>query len=99
MLRYAPLNQGAAGTLTVAAASPGNKHKVLGIFFSLANDGTVQFKSDANLLSGAIKIDGQLQPVIVGPSDVPFTETNVGQALNITTTQAIQGVICYITEP
>jgi len=97
-LKFFPLAQGAAGTTEIAAAVPGNKHKVLGITLSLANDGTWRLTGASNL-TGNIKQDGQLQPVVIGPSIVPFQETGVGAALSIVTTQAAQGVVQYITEP
>ena len=97
-LKFFPLNQGAAGTAVIAVASPGNKHKVLGITLSLANDGTWRLTGAANL-TGDIKQDGQLQPVVIGPSIIPFVETAVGAALSIVTTQAAQGVVQFISEP
>jgi len=93
------LNQGAAGTTLVAVAVSGSRHRVLHITISLANDGNWRFQSAAVDLMGPLKQDGQLQPVVIGPSNIPIVETAVGAALNITTTQAAQGVIVYITEP
>jgi hypothetical protein len=97
-LKFFPLAQGAAGTTEIAAASAGSKHKVLGITLSLANDGTWRLTGAANL-TGNIKQDGQLQPVVIGPSVIPFVETAAGAALSIVTTQAAQGVVQFITEP
>jgi len=97
-IRFFPLNQGAAGTTEIAAVSPGNKHKVLGITLSLANDGTWRLTGAGNL-TGNIKQDGQLQPVVIGPSHMAFAETALGAALSIVTTQAAQGIVQFITEP
>lgn len=97
-LNYFPLNQGAAGTTQIAAAEAGKKHKVLGFFLSLNNDGTIRFTGGADL-TGNIKVDGQLQPVGFGPSLVPCMETALGATLSIVTTQAAQGIVLYITEP
>ena len=97
-LKFFPLAQSAAGTTVIAAAVPGNKHKVLGITLSLNNDGTWRLTGAANL-TGNIKQDGQLQPVVIGPSSITFVETSAGDALSIVTTQAAQGVVQYITEP
>lgn len=91
------LAQSVGGTTQVAAGSAGNRHKVIGIVISLANDGTWKFTGSADL-TGAIKQDGQLQPVVIGPYAIPLVETEVGAALNIVTTQAAQGVILYVTE-
>jgi hypothetical protein len=97
-LKFFPLAQGAAGTTVIAAASPGNKHKVLGITLSLNNDGTWRLTGSADL-TGNIKQDGQLQPVVIGPSILPFVETALGAALSIVTTQVAQGVVQFVTEP
>lgn len=96
---YAPINQGASGTTQLAAASAGNKHKVLGFTLSLNNDGTVRFDSGVTPLTGNIKVDGQLQPLVVPSGNFPLFETGVNQALNIVTTQAAQGFIIFVTEP
>lgn len=97
-LRFFPLNQGAAGLTEIAAGVAGQKHKVLGITLSLANDGTWRLTGTSNL-TGNIKQDGQLQPVVIGPGPIVFVETAPGAALSIVTTQAAQGVVQYITEP
>ncbi len=98
-IQYAPIAQGASGTLTIAAAVAGQRHKLLGFILSLANDGTIRFASNATSLTGNIKIDGQLQPVAYGPSEIPIAQSAVGEALNLVTTQPAQGVAMYITEP
>jgi hypothetical protein len=97
-IRYFTLNQGAAGPTEIAAAEAGKKHRVLGITLSLANDGTWRLTGSGNL-TGNIKQDGQLQPVVIGPNLIPFVETAAGVALNIVTTQAAQGVVQFISEP
>jgi hypothetical protein len=98
LMKFFPLNQGAAGTTVIAAAVAGQKHKVLGITLSLANDGTWRLTGPGDL-TGNIKQDGQLQPVVVGPAVIPFVETTAGAALSIVTTQPAQGIVQYITEP
>lgn len=98
MLRYFAISQGAAGTLEIAAAVAGKRHKVLGFLFSLNNDGTIRFVGGANL-SGNIKVDGQLQPVGYGPHQIPCMQTDLGAALQIVTTQAAQGFVVFVTEP
>lgn len=96
---YSSLNQGAAGTTVIAPAVPGMRHKVLSFTLSLANDGTVRFQGGVTDLTGNIKIDGQLQPVVVPSGPVPCFETAPNQALSIVTTQAAQGFLVYVTEP
>lgn len=95
---YFALNQVAAGTTTIAAAVNGNKHKVYAFMLSLANDGTIRFVGGPDL-TGNIKVDGQLQPVSMGPGGISLFEAGVNQALQIVTTQAAQGFVIYITEP
>lgn len=92
------LSQGVAGTTLVAEAVAGKQHKVLGILISLANDGVWHLDSGATPLMGNLKQDGQLQPAVMGPSEIPLVETVAGAALNIVTTQAAQGVIVFVTE-
>lgn len=93
------LNQVAAGTATIAAAVPGSRHKVFAFMLSLANDGTVRFVGGGVDLSGNIKVDGQLQPINMGPGSLPLVETGVNQALQLVTTQAAHGFVVYVTEP
>lgn len=98
-MNYFPLNQGAAGTTVIAAAVPGMRHKVLSLVISLANDGTWRLVGGVTSLTGNVKQDGQLQPVVIGPATIAFAETGIGEALSIVTTQAAQGVIGVQTEP
>ena len=96
---YFVLSQGAAGTTQIAPASPGNRHFVLGIVISLNNDGTWRLIDESGNLTGSIKQDGQLQPVVVGPNLIPFCQAAVNSALSIVTTQVAQGVVIFATEP
>lgn len=98
-LSYFALAQGAAGTTVIAATSAGNKHKILGLTLSLNNDGTFRLTSNANALTGDIKVDGQLQPFVQPIFNIPFCETAAGAELRIVTTQPAQGFIVYVTEP
>lgn len=91
------LSQVAAGTTQVAAAVDGKQHKVYCIVISLDNDGTWYF-TDGVPLMGALKQDGQLQPVVIGPSVYPIQITRHGYPLSIVTTQAAKGFILYATE-
>jgi hypothetical protein len=94
------LNQGAAGNTVVAAASVGNKHKVVGFLISAAANGTLTWFSAAVAITGPIDIAARAD--ILNPSAVlfPLLETAVNSSLNVTSaTTAVHGVILYLTEP
>jgi hypothetical protein len=93
------INQGGAGTLVIAAASPGNKHKLVGFILSMSSDGTFQFTDGAGILMGAMKIKQDANSV-VALSNYPIVETAVNSPLNLVTTSGGgRGVVIYITEP
>lgn len=98
-LGYFALAQGGPGTTVIAPAAAGNKHKVLGLTLSLANDGTFRLTSNAAPMTGDIKVDGQLQPFVQPISNIPFSETATGAELRIVTTQSAQGFVVFATEP
>jgi hypothetical protein len=94
------LNQGAAGNTVIAAASVGNKHKVVGFLISAAANGTLTWFSAAVAITGPVDIAARAD--ILNPSAVlfPLLETAVNSSLNITSaTTAVHGVILYLTEP
>jgi len=102
-LRFFPLNQGAAGTTEIAAASPGNKHKVLGFMFSPPSSGTRSFAfagSTSGNLIGAITIQSGGLPTWPCGTGISFCETAIGEALQLVTTgAAFKGVVQFISEP
>jgi hypothetical protein len=99
-VNYFPLAQSGTGNTVIAAASPGNRHKVVGFLVTSAANATVQFFSNVTALTGAMDIlaRGNLQdPVSVLE---PTFQTGVGESLNITSTGgAAKGYIVYLTEP
>lgn len=94
------LAQGAAGTTVIAAASPGNRHKIVKVVFSLSAVGTAKFTDGAGDLTGAM--DFATRGGVVLPSDAnqPWLETAVNSALNIVTTGgSARGLVVFVTEP
>lgn len=94
------VDQSAAGNTVVAAASPGNKHKVVGGVISLTAAGTIIFNTAATALTGAMPLaanGGFVWPIY--PEAVLF-ETNTNESLNFTTTGGFaRGFLRFITEP
>ncbi len=101
VLRFV-VNQGAAGNTVIAAASPGNKHKVIGFMLTLSGNGTLTWFSDGVAMTGPLVIEANQNPPVLLPPNpkAPLLETTAGQSLNFTTTGgALKGVILYLTEP
>ena len=99
-LTYVSVNQGVAGTTVIAAASVGNKHKIVGGLLSMSLLGTLKFDD------GVADVIGPLDTSATGgfaatPSAIPWGETNAtNRALNlITTLGAARGVVIVLTEP
>ena len=104
-LHYAPIDSG-SGSVEVAPAAPGQRHKLLGWVLAFANldgeeDHTLQIFSGTTALTGPMPINftGGV-PLVVPPTvSVPIVQTEVDEALNITMANAsVKGVIVYITE-
>jgi hypothetical protein len=97
LLKYFPVAQGAAGTVVVAAAIVGQKHKVLGLSLSLAATGSFRLTGAANL-TGDIR--GLKDDAITWPtSALPYAESAVGDALSLVSIGGgAQGVIVFVTE-
>jgi hypothetical protein len=98
LLKYFPVAQGAAGTVVVAAAVAGQKHKVLGLSLSLAATGSFRLTGVANL-TGDIRVLKDASTTWP-PSAIPYIEAAVGDALSLVTIAGgAQGIIIYVTEP
>jgi hypothetical protein len=97
-LTYVPVAQGAAGTTVLAAASPDNKHKIMGASLTLSVLGTLKFLDGTGDLTGAMDIaatGGFVWPT----SMLPYQQTATNSALSITTTLgAAKGVVIILTE-
>jgi len=94
------VQQVASGNTIVAAASPGNKHKVVGFLLSLDANGTLTFFSAGVAITGAIDMGARLDILHPSLPLFPLVETAVNQSLSFTTaTGKAGGIILYITEP
>ena len=94
------LNQGAAGTTQIAAASPSNKHKVVGAVVTLSADGTIKFTDGVGDLTGPMDVAAKSGFVIPDNILVALETSIVNTTLSIVTTGgAARGIIRYLTEP
>lgn len=97
---YVAINQGGAGNTVLAAASPGNRHKVVSMFGTMSGAGTLQFLSAATPLGGDMAIAETGGFSLPPASACPWAQTVAGEALSITTTSAaFKGTIGIKTEP
>jgi len=95
-----PLDQGAAGTTLIAAASASNKHKIVGGLLTLDAAGTVKFTDGVGDLTGAMTLDAN-SGFVIPAEGLPMIETSTtNTALSLVTTGGkAKGVIRYRTEP
>lgn len=97
-LVHVNVNQDAAGTLELAGAVAGHRHKVLGALLSMSVLGTLQF-SDGVGSSGPLDINAS-SPFIIPTSVIPYWATADGLVLNLVTTLgAARGLVVVLTEP
>lgn len=99
-ITYVSVNQSVPGTTTLASASVGNKHKVLGAVLTMNATGTVKF-ADAVPVDRTGPMDVSSTGGFVLPtSAVPYLETSTtNTALNLVTTMgAARGVVAILTE-
>ena len=99
-ITYVSVNQSAAGTTTLAAASVGNKHKVMGVVLVFSLLGTLKFTDGVGDLTGPMDIAAN-GGFVIPTSSFPMTETAAtNRALNLVTTLgAARGVVAILTEP
>lgn len=99
---YFPVTGLGSGTNTVAAASAGNRHKVVGLALIASSSNTsIQLSSGATALTGSLSIPSTLGVFLI-PMNLPnvFVQTAVNQALNLVVSSGtVNGVLQYITEP
>ena len=92
------LAQQKAGTTVIAAASPGEKHKVIGAVFSMNSVGHFWFTGPV-ALTGKIFVLKSSHLIIPVNTDIPWLETDYDSPLSIVTASgAVSGVILYVTE-
>ena len=98
-LTYVSINQSVAGTTILAAASVGNKHKIVSAIIVMSALGTVKFADGVGDLTGPM--DLATNGGFVWPASIaPYTETAAtNRALNLVTTiGAARGVVAILTE-
>lgn len=98
-ITYVSIAQGAPGTTILAAASPGNRHKIIGATVIMDAAGTAKFTDGGADLTGAMAIAAN-GGFVWGTSVIPYQQSGVNSALNlVTTVGAAKGVIQILTEP
>lgn len=96
---FVSVNQGAAGTLELAAASVGNNHKLVGGSLVMSATGTLKFTDGVGDVSGPMDI--AINGGFVYPTSImPYLQTAAtNRALNlVTTTGAARGFVVILTE-
>ena len=98
-ITYVSVNQSVAGTTVLAAASVGNKHKLMGAVLVLSALGTLKFTDDGGDLSGPMDLAAN-GGFVVTPGAFPITETGAtNRAINLVTTLgAARGMVAILTE-
>lgn len=100
-VNYFSLAQVAPGNIVIAAASPGNRHKVVGFLISAGGAAaTVQFLSNATPLTG--QIDIMIRGNVQDPVSVlePSFQTATGEALSLTSVgNPAKGFVVFLSEP
>mgnify|MGYP001605589692 CR=1 FL=1 len=99
-ITYVPVNQSGAGTTTLAAASVGNKHKVVSAVLLMSLLGTLKFSDGVGDVTGPMDV-AATAGFVLGGSSFPYLETAAtNRALNLVTTLgAARGVVAILTEP
>jgi len=98
-ITYVSVNQGAAGTTELAAASPGNRHKLVHATLVMSATGTLRFTDGSADLTGPM--DVAINAGFVLPlTQFTYIQTPLGTVLNlVTVTGAAKGVVGIVTEP
>lgn len=98
-LAYIAVNQSAAGTTELAAASAGNRHKLVGGVLTLSAAGTLKFTDGVADLSGPMDVAAS-GGFVLPTSAYPYMQTGaVNRAINLVTTGgAARGALAVLTE-
>ena len=98
-ITYVAVNQGVAGTTELAAASVGNRHKIVAACLVLSATGTIKFTDGVADVTGPMDIAANGGFVWPGAA-LPYTQTGAtNRALNlVTTVGAARGVVGILTE-
>src|SRR6266542_964823 len=91
------VDQGAAGTTQIAAASASNKHKIVGGIVTLDAVGTIKFTDGAGDLTGAMDIGAQSGFVIPMMVLAMIETSTTNTAISIVTTGGkAKGILRYV---
>jgi hypothetical protein len=98
------VSQGGAATTILAAATPGMRHKVIGLILTPVGGGisSWRFTDSSGNLTGPIRIPGGSAGPSVWPVNhtIPLVQTAVGSALNLVSVgDGYAGVVIFVTEP
>jgi hypothetical protein len=94
------VSQGSAGNTVIIAASPGNKHKVIGGVVSLSAAGSIKFLTASTDISGAMPLAANGGFVLPPSPHCAWLETNENEALSYTTVTGLaRGFLLVVTEP
>lgn len=86
-ITFVPLGRGTGGPYELMPAEPGKRHRIVGGFVSFSADATFDLLSAAgSLFGGAMTMPAKGGFVV--PSEGVWNQTDVGEALNLTTTGA-----------
>ena len=98
-ITYVSVNQGAAGTTELAAASVGNFHKIVGMVLVISLLGTLKFTDGVADVTGPMDLAAN-GGFVLGASTYPYFQTGAtNRALNLVTTLgAARGVVGILTE-
>jgi hypothetical protein len=98
-LSFIPVDQTEAGSTTILAAVPGERHKIRGAFLLLTGSGTIKFSDGTDDLTGPMSLDTKAGFVLpVSPSEYIRTPANTPLQL-ITTGGAAKGALVVVSEP
>ncbi len=97
---FASFAQGAAGATAIVAAVAGKKIVVKSLVFTMTAAGTAKLRSGASTdMTGDMAIASNGGLVLPPVKDEAYTETVVGEALNIVTTTGLaKGCVSYTVE-
>jgi hypothetical protein len=92
-----PVNQGAPGTTVLAAGQSGKRHKVIAALLSMTADGTLEFRSGSNPVTGPMKLSDMGGFAIPAVGTLCVAEDGADLSVH-TTGGAARGVVTILTE-
>lgn len=97
-INRAAISVSSGTTATLIAGTTGKKIRVLSLALTTDVTGTVVFNTNVTALSGVMDLVAG-QPFVLPNTDLGWLDTVAGDALNVTTSQAIHGFVNYILLP